>query len=381
MKCTLMNKNTKVLNFELDENNNIVNVYDIYDIKYAPLIVYGATVNPAKSLIKELNKWFKGRGIPSWRKELESLLEKLNVSSKEELLNKAYGLSLSDQYWFKDFESESVKWDDINFFTNSFEYEAYLNASLSVGESSNISLKSPNNTTDGMIQKAWVIENNKRVLIKGTYSSLRTEPINEWLASEIARRLGFDYTDYKIDIYKNKLVSKCECFINENEELISAYQIFEAFKKNNNETDFGFYIRILKEHGIIDAEGKVKQMFLVDYLIGNFDRHLNNFGIIRNVNTLKWEKVAPIYDSGESMYANINNYYDINDVVKIKYFNDSNMNINELIKIFDFSKYDFSKLTDLPNLYKEILNKYKDYIFINDEIIDRIVNLFALRID
>lgn len=122
-------------------------------------------------------------------------------------------------------------------------------------------------------------------------------------------------------------------------------------------------------------------MFLVDYLIGNFDRHLNNFGIIRNVNTLKWEKVAPIYDSGESMYANINNYYDINDVVKIKYFNDSNMNINELIKIFDFSKYDFSKLTDLPNLYKEILNKYKDYIFINDEIIDRIVNLFALRID
>ena len=158
MRCTLMNGETKVLDFELDKDNNITNVYKIFNIEYAPLIVYSASENKAKSLVKKLNKWFKGRGIPSWRKELESLLKRLNVSSKEELLNKSYGLSLSDQYWFNEFDNTNVKWKDINFFTNEFEYEAYLDASLSVGDSNNISFRSLNNTTDGMIQKAWILK-------------------------------------------------------------------------------------------------------------------------------------------------------------------------------------------------------------------------------
>ena len=39
----------------------------------------------------------------------------------------------------------------------------------------------------------------------------------------------------------------------------------------------------------------------------NDDRHLNNFGIIRDVNTLKWTSVCPIFDNGQSL--NIE-YYD-----------------------------------------------------------------------
>ena len=42
-------------------------------------------------------------------------------------------------------------------------------------------------------------------------------------------------------------------------------------------------------------------MILLDYLIMNVDRHLNNLGIIRDVNTLRWLRVAPIFDSGEAM--------------------------------------------------------------------------------
>ena len=39
----------------------------------------------------------------------------------------------------------------------------------------------------------------------------------------------------------------------------------------------------------------------------NEDRHLNNFGIIRDVNTLKWLDVAPIFDNGQSLKIE---YYD-----------------------------------------------------------------------
>lgn len=198
MKCILMNKNTAIMLVEYNTTfNGIENIYDIYNIEYAPLSISNANKTLGANLLKQINDWFKGRGIPSWRKDLEKLLEKLNVSSKEELLNKSYALSLSDQYWLKE-ENSNVKWQDINFFTNDFEYEAYLEASLDSSSSLTTSkdkaiLRSPNNTTDGMLQKGWIIENGKRILVKGTYTSSREEPFNEWLASQISKRLGFYY--------------------------------------------------------------------------------------------------------------------------------------------------------------------------------------------
>ena len=44
-------------------------------------------------------------------------------------------------------------------------------------------------------------------------------------------------------------------------------------------------------------------MITCDYILANYDRHYRNFGAIRNVETLKWKGIAPIYDSGSSLWA------------------------------------------------------------------------------
>ena len=191
MKCILMNKNTKIMLVEYNLDYHIIEkIYETYNINYAPLSVYNASKSKSLNITKAVNNWFRGRGIPSWRKDLEGLLERLNVSTTEELLNKAYALSLSDQYWLKE-ENSKLEWKDINFFTNDFKYQGYLNAALD-SSSTNHNLKadelrSPNNTTDGMLQKGWIIENGKRVLVKGTYTFSGEEPFNEWLASNISK--------------------------------------------------------------------------------------------------------------------------------------------------------------------------------------------------
>ena len=113
MKVILMNQNKKVLLAEMDESNTFQEIYEYYDINYAPLHLYNA-YNHNEDVLIALNTWFKGRGIPAWRQNIEKLLEKLNVASPTELLNKAYGLSLSDQYWIKG-ERQNLKWKDINF--------------------------------------------------------------------------------------------------------------------------------------------------------------------------------------------------------------------------------------------------------------------------
>lgn len=388
MKCILMNKNTKIMLVEYNTTfNGIEKIYDIYNINYAPLSILNANNTLGTNLAKAVNEWFKGRGIPSWRKDLEKLLEKLNVSSKEELLNKSYALSLSDQYWLKE-ENSNVKWQDINFFTNDFEYEAYLEASLD--SSSKLTtlkdktiLRSPNNTTDGMLQKGWIIENGKRILVKGTYTSSREEPFNEWLASQISKRLGFYYCNYFVEwTDKTKLISKCENFVSEDEEIISAYDVFKSEKKPNNINDYEFYIQILEKNNVLNARKNVEDMFILDYLMLNTDRHLKNFGVIRNVNTLEWVRTTPIFDTGQSMECD--KYLDEMNFSSGtgKFFTNTNKNYEDILKVIgkDIVNIDIHKLDGLCDEYRSLLEKYKDKLDISSKRIEKLVSGLQKRI-
>ena len=365
MKYILMNKNKPIFLLEYNTKyNTIEKIYDIYNIEYASLSVYNANKNISKNLVTEVNKWFRNRGIPSWRKNIEKLLENLNVSTTEELLNKAYALSLSDQYWIKE-QDRQIEWKDINFFENDFKYKAYLDISLSNSSDKRLNqaeLKSPNNTTDGMLQKGWIIENGKRVLVKGIYQPSREEPINEWLASEICRRLDFYHCDYSIDIINNRIVSKCESFVTSDEEIISAYDIYNSEKKSNNVTDLEHYINILEKHNVPDARKNVENMFLLDFIIMNMDRHMKNFGVIRNVNTLEWVRTTPIFDNGESMQCDkLTSEINFTDG-KGKFFTNTDKKYSEMLKKLEtIREVDIKKLEGIVTDYKNVLEKYQPY--------------------
>lgn len=388
MRCILMNKNTPVMLLDFNAiSNSIDDICEVYNIAYAPLAIINANHKKKINILKQLNEWFKGRGIPSWRKDLKKLLEKLNVSSQEELLNKAYALSLSDQYWLKE-EGSQMEWKDINFFTNDFEYEAYLEASLDSFSSAirstdkNI-LQSPNNTTDGMLQKGWIIEDGNRVLVKGTYTPSKEEPINEWLASQISRRFCFDYCDYSVEWNENtKLISKCNNFINENEEIISAYDIFNSEKKPNHMNDYDFYVSILEKHHIPNVRINMENMFVIDYLIMNTDRHLKNFGVIRNVNSLEWVRLTPIFDNGQSMQCEelTENMNFRNG--KGKFFTDTAKDYEKIIQTLgdDIKRLDVHCLDGLCEEYKSVLLKYQDKIRLSDMRIEKLLEGLEYRI-
>lgn len=42
------------------------------------------------------------------------------------------------------------------------------------------------------------------------------------------------------------------------------------------------------------------RMLVLDYIMGNTDRHTNNFGLIRSPDTQEWMGLALIFDSGTS---------------------------------------------------------------------------------
>ena len=382
MKVILMNQNKKVLLAEMDENNIFQKIYEYYNINYAPLHIYNA-YNKKEDVLLALNSWFKNRGIPAWRQNIEKLLEKLNVTSPIELLNKAYGLSLSDQYFIKD-EGQNLKWEDINFFMNDFQYKDYLDVSINSNSresGTKISLHSPNNTTDGMVKKGWIIDkDNNRVLVKGAYSISGLEPINEWLASQICKRLDLDYCNYTLDIIQEQLVSKCNNFLTKDEEIITASDIM-SLDSNDNVSDYEKYVNILESNGIIDVKKKLSDMYIVDYLMLNTDRHMKNYGIIRNVKTLKWERMTPIFDTGTSLQSDVTLPYLDFDNEEYKFFHSHNMTVNQLVNYIMLEKYDLTKLDGLIDEYKEVLEKYSDLIELNPKRLEKTVDGFSERIE
>ena len=387
MKCILMNKNNEVLFANYDTATGVfTEIYDVFNIDYAPYILNSFYVKGDinNTIFRtNLSEWFKGRGIPSWRDKLDLLLHRLNVNAPCELLNKAFGLSLSDQYWLKP-SNTNIKYEDINFFDNDFDYAEFMEASLSKNSQviKNISsLKTPNNTTDGMLKKAWIIENNTRYLLKGGYKNDTLQPFNEFLASEICKRLGFNHVEYTLDTYKDTIVSKCPCFITKDTELITCHQIMNNIKIPNNETYYEEYIKILEEKGIKDARIKLENMYILDFLIMNEYRHLNNFGIIRDVNTLKWLDIAPIFDNGQSL--NIE-YYDEEEMhirgegklfYEIKSF-------DEIIKVVkNIKRIDINKLENLPEWFDNLLHKYQKLSGYSDTKINKLCILLNRQIN
>lgn len=113
MKCTLMNKNTPVISLDIDEQTlYIKEIIETYNDKYKP---YGIR----KLNKKQITDWLLSRKIPASRDNIDDILDNLKISSTNELVFKAFGLSLSDQYWLKP-NNSNINWKEINFFDNDF---------------------------------------------------------------------------------------------------------------------------------------------------------------------------------------------------------------------------------------------------------------------
>ena len=121
---------------------------------------------------------------------------------------------------------------------------------------------------------------------------------------------------------------------------------------HRHKDDYEDYIIILESNGIKDARAKIENMYILDFLIMNEDRHLNNFGIIRDVNTLKWIKCAPIFDNGCSLWFDENDMY-VGEFFLTKPFEEYEKKQLNLIKNIDW--FDIEKLDGFTFEVKEIL--------------------------
>lgn len=363
MKCTLMHKHICVAELELDDATGFIRkTGNVFALNHLPV---GVPVRKGVIDRAELNEWWTDRSIPSSRSGIREALEVLEIQSTKMLLIRCYGLSLSDQYWIRP-EGLDIIWEEINFFTNEFSDDI---GDVLFGEKKKenaFNFSSPDNTSDGNLKKRWKIIDGKRCLVKGGSNPYRQQPLNEVIAHKIMDRLDIPHIPYTVMWNQDVPYSVCEDFIDENTKLIPAWRIFKAYKRDNSTSVYQHFVNCCEMLGIKDVVPFLDRMITLDYIIANEDRHLNNFGVLRNPETLEWIGMAPIYDSGSSLgydkvSAQIRNGYEIT----CKPFKNHHEEQLKLVSSFDW--IDFSKLLDIKHLIGEVLSseEAKDYMDTN----------------
>lgn len=352
MKYILMHREIDVAEIELDELSHITNIYEVYAEEHFPVGTLGKH-GVDKTM---LAKWWAKRSIPASRSGLRETLDLLHMSVPQELLAKCYGLSLSDQYWISP-KDKPLMWKEINFFDHDFS-EDVGNLLFGYGEfSDSMSLISPDNTSDGQLIKKWKIADGKRVLIKGGSNPYQQEPLCEVIASGIAERLCIPHTKYTLLWEHEKPFSVCQDFITSETELVSAYHIMQSRKKPNDLSDYEFYLNCAEQLGVKNIREQTEKMIVLDFLIGNEDRHFNNFGLIRNAITLEWIGVAPIFDCGTSLWYNTQESLikPLSPNLPAKPFKKTHREQIKLVK--DFSWIDLKALDGMKEEMEEILSQ------------------------
>ncbi|MBR6204902.1 MAG: hypothetical protein IKQ60_07670 [Candidatus Methanomethylophilaceae archaeon] len=293
MEYDLMHKDTRVLQMSLDEESGLIgSIERVYSIEHLPV----GTFQDGLMNGNDLRKWWARRSIPASRSGIGDVLYSLDIPCATALLPGCVGLSLSDQYWIRASGTEA-HWKDVNFFDNGFSEDL---GDLMFGKTveSDMDLNTPDSTTDGVLKKRWKIIGGKRFLIKAGAGTAMQEPFNEAVASLLMDILDVPHVPYSVVWSDGRPYSVCPDFVDRSTELVSAYSFMNSYSRRTD-APYDRYVDGCRGLGI-DVVPALDRMMAVDFLMANGDRHLNNFGLIRDADTLELLGPAPIYDSGSS---------------------------------------------------------------------------------
>lgn len=296
MRRDLMHKDIPVAELDIDEaDGSIGEIVRVLDVDRLPV---GSVVD-GDVRRDRLKAWWSGRSIPVTRSGIAHLMRALDLDSTGPLLSRSMGLSLSDHYWIRPSDT-NVSWDEVNFFDNGFSDDLgdlLFGKDVWVGE---MDFRSPDSTSDGLLRKRWKIIGGRRCLIKSGTSPYMQEPFNEVIASRLAGVLGIPAVEYGIMEYEGIPCSVCDDFVTKDTELVSAQQVMRSEIHEPGISSYDHLISCCSHHSI-DIVPFLNRMLALDYIIANGDRHFNNFGILRDPDTLEWLGPAPVYDSGPSL--------------------------------------------------------------------------------
>ena len=172
------------------------------------------------------------------------------------------------------------------------------------------------NNYKGSEKKKTLIYNNKKYLVKfpdpirekNKNVSYINNAFSEYVGSNIFKIMGFKVQNTILGKYfykgKEKIVCACEDFTDEEHALYEFENLVLSTNPDKKiETELYDIMEVINESKMInniETKEKFWEMFIVDSLIGNSDRHNGNWGFLINKKT-RQITFSPIYDCGSCL--------------------------------------------------------------------------------
>lgn len=200
-------------------------------------------------------------------------------------------LSLMDIFWTKE-KNEQQNFSELNLFENHLE-SAFVDVSLRGRQMTiqNRHLIADDLGTQGCYPKAWIRKQDGFWLLKDG----GLEPVeHELLASKIARCFRVNQVEYEETYYDGQKVSVSK-IITSLEQSIVPMEYFEVYAANH---EIGTMDYILQLDGY-----SFYMMNIIDYLVGNTDRHWGNWGLLVNNTTNQPIRLYDLMDFNKTFQA------------------------------------------------------------------------------
>ena len=165
----------------------------------------------------------------------------------------------------------------------------------------------------GAERKKSILINEKPYLVKFQKNSregLRFNHISEYLGSHIFTLLGIETQETFLGTYKRENVVVIQDFLGEDEVFVPFNGVGDSSLEQDKEKyqySYEDIIEMLQDNvKLTDVEQTIDlfwDMFIIDALIANFDRHGSNWGFIKKDNKYR---LSPIFDNGSSLFPQLN---------------------------------------------------------------------------
>lgn len=172
------------------------------------------------------------------------------------------------------------------------------------------------NTYGGSEKKKKMIYNDEIYLVKfpdpvrqqKNPLSYMNNQYSEHIGCQIFKSIGINAQDTLLGTYidnkKTKVVVACKDFTDQDHQLVEFSKLINSMtdSKRKFKATIEDVYKIINDHDLITHKNMIINqfwdMFVVDALLGNSDRHLDNWGLIQTEDSVEF---APVYDCGSSL--------------------------------------------------------------------------------
>jgi hypothetical protein len=277
----------------------------VYSRSFMPYNLYFEAGEDIDTRINNLNNfyyWCASRVLTLDRKYAKEIINSIGARQATTDKDRAaisisyHGLSMTDVYWIRGYR-EKISFSQISLYSHSLS-DAFMDISLRGRQitAQNAEMIMSRDAagdvgTPGVSPKAWVREDDGFYLFK---DGDERDVTAELTASKIVACFDVEHVSYSSAVFEDLHVSKCKIITSE-ERGIVPFEFIDVYCTNRDMDKMAFVLKT--------DPYAYYMMNIMDYLIGNTDRHWGNWGFWVDHTTNKPISMYPLMDFNRSFTA------------------------------------------------------------------------------